>query len=252
MKIDYICLIAVLALSVVVPSHGKGTPHTFTTPDGRTLEATILQYSARNGKIQIERADGKKIWTLPTVFSAPDQAYIQKWIAVDKFLSSSSFKITGDSSKDKETEYDERDGARIKSRETTAVIYMLTLQNRTGFPLGDVRIEYRAFIEQKGYEGREDSSRVAGGQIQVNKIPDGQKITESTKAIRLQTSYVTKADYDSITSSRSYYAVKTFEDDLKGFWVRVYGPTVDGETVFREWCYPSDTIEDYTWQNVSE
>ena len=38
------------------------------------------------------------------------------------------------------------------------------------------------------------------------------------------------------------------EDDLKGFWIKVYGPSVDGEPTVREWCYPSDTKEDYTWQ----
>ena len=86
------CLFVIASLSA---SFGEGTLHTFTTPDGRSLNAAIKYYNERNGKIQIKREDGKELWTLPTVFSEPDQEYIQQWIAADQFMSPMKFKITG-------------------------------------------------------------------------------------------------------------------------------------------------------------
>jgi hypothetical protein len=48
------------------------------------------------------------------------------------------------------------------------------------------------------------------------------------------------------------YQRKVMEEQLKGFWVKVYGPELDGQQMCREWCYPSDTMEEYTWQEVTK
>ena len=84
MKNKCVAILGALLLSLsLLVSHGEDMLHAFTTPDGRSLNAVIKEYNPTNKKIQIEREDGKKIWTLPAVFSKEDQEYIQQWIAVD-------------------------------------------------------------------------------------------------------------------------------------------------------------------------
>ena len=100
MKTYYVLLFCCLFITTTpLVTLGEDALHTFTTPDGRSLKAVIKDYDDRTGKIQIEREDGKKLWTLPTAFSEPDREYIRQWIAVDQFMSTTKFKIKGDSTK---------------------------------------------------------------------------------------------------------------------------------------------------------
>ena len=110
------CALLLCCLFIIVsPSTGLGESalHTFTTPDGRSLNAVIKGYSDQNGKIQIEREDGKKLWVLATVFSEPDQEYVQQWIAFDRFRSPSTFKIKVDSEKNRDTQYEKQSDVTI-------------------------------------------------------------------------------------------------------------------------------------------
>ena len=229
------CLFAVASPST---SLGENTFRPFITADGRSLNAAIKDYNERNGKIQIKREDGKLIWTRPTVFSELDQEYIRQWIAVDQFMSSTKFRIKGDSDKD-----------RI-SKTKTRIEYEITLENKTDFPLKDLRIEYRTFILKQGYEGSRDSNRVGGGQLHIAEIPAGKKISQKVSPVNLSAGFRTITDFTSYTGSFSTSQQKIFQDCLKGFWVKVYGPEVDGKPVIREWCNPSDTSEKFSWQDI--
>jgi len=226
------CLFVIASPST---SFGEGALHTFTTPDGRSLNATIKDYNDRTGKIQLKREDGKELWTLPTVFSEPDQEYIQQWISADQFMSPMKFKITGDSSKNK------------ISKKRTQVGYEITLENKTDFPLTNLKIEYRAFILSQGYEGLGDTSRVDGGQLLIAEIPAGEQVSKKTLSIDLITTFrwVTETSYNGGSTS---YEKKTTAEHLKGFWIKVYGSAIDGTPTIREWCYPADTSDDFAWQ----
>lgn len=239
-------------LAIAATCLGKGTLHTFTTPDGRSLEAAILQYDARKGKIQIERADGKKLWTLPSVFIEKDQAYVQQWIVADQFMSPIKFKIKGQPQKDTSVSFRTVGGDQVKSGEKTSIVYELSLANRGGIAFRDIRIEYRAFIKCAGYEGREDSSRIDGGKLTLDKIPSGETKSCTLPPIGIATTFRVQTDYDSYSGTSTSYEIKIHQENLKGFWVKVYGPSVDGKPSVREWCYPSDTMEDFAWQAVSD
>ena len=52
----------------------------FTLPDGRSLEAEIVQYDERLGQVELKRADGKLVKIKPSVFVEEDQAYVDEWI----------------------------------------------------------------------------------------------------------------------------------------------------------------------------
>lgn len=230
------CLFVIASLSA---SFGEGTLQTFTTPDGRSLNAVVKGYNERTRKIQLEREDGKELWTLPTVFSEPDQEYIQQWVAADQFMSPTKFKIKGDSDKD------------TISKKKTTIEYEITLENRTDFPLKDLRIEYRAFILNQGYGGLGDSNRVGGGQLLIAETLDGEKVSLQTQPVHLVTKFITVSEFSS-SSGTTTYQKKTKSECLKGFWVRVYGPIIDGNPTIREWCNPPDTSEDFAWQDKTK
>lgn len=235
MKICYVFLLCCLFI-ITSPSIslGEGTLHTFTTLDGRALKAKIKTYNERTKKIQIEREDGKLVSTLPSVFSELDQEYIQQWIAADQFMSLTKFRIKADST---ETEI---------SKNKTEVVYEITLENKTDYPFKDLRIEYRAFILSQGYEGCSDSSRVGGGQLQISEIPAEKKISQQANPISLISQF-TRVSESSRWEGSTTYEKKTMRENLKGFWIKVYGPENDGTPTIREWYYPSNTSEDFSW-----
>ena len=249
MKYTYAILFTLLLLSSS-PAGPRDALHTFTTPDGRTLKASIIQYDAAKNSIRIQREDGAKFWTAPTAFTEADQAYIQQWILADQFLSSMRFKIDGKSNEETDIQYKTVDGDRIKESEKTTVDYQLTLLNRTAYALKNLRIEYRAFIQRTGYGNHKDQNRVVSGKVSLNEIDAGKTGICHIPTLELETVYQTRRDISTSDTGRisySSYAVKTNEDDLKGIWVRVYGPSLDGEQLYREWCYPADTMKRFEW-----
>ncbi|MEN8254970.1 MAG: hypothetical protein ABFR33_05815 [Verrucomicrobiota bacterium] len=222
MKIHYALLFCCLFVAAA-PSKGfgEGAFHTFTTPDGRTLNAAVKGYNAGNGKIQIEREDGKKLWILPTVFSEPDQEYVQQWIAADQFMSPSKFKIEGKKTKNK------------ISDKKTEVVYEITLENKTDFPIKDIRIEYHASISVKDYRKKKDSKRLDSGELHIAGIPAGGKILQTTKPMNMVK-----------LSSPCCGMVK--EEKLDGFWFNVHGPETEGKPAIREWGDPSDASRKFS------
>jgi len=247
MKIHYALLLCCLFVAAF-PSTGLGerTLHTFTTPDGRTLNAVIKGYNARTGKIQIERKDGKEVWILPTAFSEPDQEYIQQWIVADQFMSPTKFKIEGDSDKNTTSKHTTQHSRKTKLEDKTEIVYELSLENKMDFSLKDLKIEYRAFILNKSHEDQqEDSSRVGGGHLIIAEIPAGGETSQKLLPITLFTQFKIASDG---YSNATLYDRKIGQEYLEGFWIKVYGPEVDGKPAIREWCYPSDTRKDFTWQ----
>jgi hypothetical protein len=94
---------------------------------------------------------------------------------------------------------------------------------------------------------------VEGTRLDIGDVEAGEQI-EATIKIQLSTDYVMVAQSSqsySGTHSYTYYGKKTYEDDLKGFWIRVYGPSIDGKPAIREWCYPSDTCDDFEWPDTT-
>ena len=245
----FICSLLFAAFSST--SFGEGTLHTFTTPDGRTLNAAIKGHNSSNGKIQIEREDGKKLWTRPTVFSEADQQYINQWIAADQFMSSIKFKIEGKKKKNTIPMHIPSFASHASMHESRIEIeYEITLENKTDFPLKDLKIEYRAFILNQSHEGKEDSNRVDGGELHIYEIPAGGKISKKVQATSLSTNF--KIIWEkSFSGSLSKSQIKTSKEQLKGFWLKVYGPEIDGNAAIRNWCNPPNTIENYAWQKYT-
>ena len=240
MKIHCAFLLCCLFAAASPPTgFGEGIGfRSFTTSDGRSLSATIKDYNPHSKKIQLKREDGKLIWVLPTVFNEPDREYIRQWIAVDQFMSPAKFKITGDSTKKETSRYQTYGGQKFKIEDKTEIEYEITLENKTGVPLKDLKIEYRGFIFNKGYEDREDSNRIGGGKLIIAEIPAGAKVVQKLRPITLLTLF-----------SRYDTSKKAHSEKMEGFWIRVFGPEINGKPAIREWCHPSDTRENFAWED---
>ena len=239
MKIYCIFLLCCLFVSAAPStSLGEVTFRPFVTTDGRSLNAAVKDYNERNGKIQIKREDGKLIWILPKVFSEPDREYIRQWIAVDQFMSPTKFRIKGSPKKSRISEH------------KTEVVYEITLENKTDFPLNGLRIEYRAFVLNKGYDDKENSSRVDGGQLHIAEIPAGKPISEKTKAMTLITQFKHVKETTGTIGVYDIYDKKISSEKLEGFWIKVHGPEIDGKPSVREWCNPPDTRKNFAWKDA--
>lgn len=125
----------------------------------------------------------------------------------------------------------------------TKIDYEITLENNTDFSLKELRIEYRAFIQKTG----KSHTRVDEGQLLITKIPVGEKASLKAQPIDLITKFETVHEEDSLGYTTSYQE-KNSREKLEGFWVKVYGPEVDGTPTVREWCNPPDTSENFAWQ----
>ena len=91
MKNIYICIFA----SILLVAKATGVQyHSFTDLEGRKLEAKILSFDNRSGKIELERQDGKTFKVKPSLFSESDQDYILKWITANQVLSEENLRIS--------------------------------------------------------------------------------------------------------------------------------------------------------------
>lgn len=252
-------MIPVVALSIASLSFASNTEpayRTFTAPDGRTISAAVINHNSRNGKVQILREDGGKVWIPPTAFSEQDQEYIRHWIEVDRFMSGTGLKISGKMHKeDCESEIEGRPKTRRKAdviAGLTDVTYLIVLENKLNSDFVNLVIEYRAFIEDQGRKGKQDLIRVEVGQINIDCLPARSRIEKITDTFTLYVSNDIRQEYSSVRREYVTTHETVGKERLKGFWFRVYGPSIEGEKrAFREWCYPADTMVDYAWSDVS-
>ncbi len=214
----------------------------FTDTQGRAIEAKVVDFDDRKGQVKIERADGKRVWAPPEIFAQDDQAYIQEWIKANRILSKKNLRVSLDK------ERGERHGGRESLSEEEEVYFEVEFYNRTKEPIEGVRVEYKYFIE--GHRG--GHARTVNGSFVLNKLaPQGRRTIE-TKTTKLKTTYHIETEissgYRTGRSSTSYYYVKDTEEDLDGFWVRIYGPEVNGISSYRDISYPSDLKDKRRWE----
>lgn len=217
----------------------------------------------------MERIDGARVWASPDLFSEEDQVYIQEWISAQQVLSEKhlrlSFRKMRESVEDEkgprpDQELNQELGEIFNGE---AVHFEITLDNRSIQPIEDLKIEYRYFIQvdnkglfyrQPGVNGRIISEppgkliRRISGHANIDRI-------QPTSSLTIQTSVVVFGEYRRrirVTQPGTgkflgYDELTVVREDLSGIWVRLYGPDVDGQKVFRDVCYPTDLQKKVTW-----
>ena len=70
--------VAVLLSVMLVPQLVRSELHVFSLPDGQVLEAKIVSFDAKSGRVVLERKDGKRAKVNPSGFVGADQQYIKE------------------------------------------------------------------------------------------------------------------------------------------------------------------------------
>ena len=132
--------------------------HAFELKDGRALEAEIVDYDGRSGKVTLKRSDGKRVPVPTNIFIEKDQAYIRDWVSLNAFLSNTlSVNISDRTSKkwkeEQKTDVRYTDGTVEKDFihniiKYEEVVFDVEFNNQGGVSLDDLMIEYCVYYEQ--------------------------------------------------------------------------------------------------------
>lgn len=259
-------------------SANAGELRSFTASDGRTLEARIVNYDADSGKVQIERADKKRITVSAEAFSAADQRYILKWAAATGFAAPSKLRIAvkreevGTTEKKHEVDFSqENTGGRrggggvqtVAKDERTKYRYLLTLENKSGVPINNIVVEYRIYYNQQKPVVDEKANQYRPQDREVD-IPDRYKAVDELKikdgrdrlkpiAPKETRTFST----DAVTllerkANRPYDDKINLKADLAGVWIRLTMKGPDGKEIVREIAAPASVTRKFPWDPPEE
>ena len=248
-----LCLLLLLGVAVV-----KAEMHEFNLPDGRTLEAEIVDYDARRGLVELKRTDGKRVKIKPSIFIPDDQAYIEEWGQSLAFLSDRLLEIECNDTvveKTKEKEIKDvtyTDGQVVKDFITTVktidkTAFELVFNNTSSTALSGVRMEYGIFYEQSEMAWQmkpEQVQKVFYGKTDVPALPEKSKITVLTEAV------TTHEDSINPIPQAGGDQRRPGKGEVHGIRVRLYMKTPTGKEVMRELCQPETLSEKkFPWKD---
>ncbi len=223
---------------------------TFTDTEGRSIEAKIVEFDSAQGRVQIERKDGKTVWVPPSAFSEEDQAYIHRWSQIHTMLDETALKVTvepvEERSRNRQLVYDTRFDSSYEmgrwGKASKAVSCRMVLKNRSGGPIGPLRIEYRYLI------GGKLEYRIPGAFGEVTLAPGEERILTGDMHL-LAEHYKISTVYTKEYPSGIDKEVKYGEDELEGVWVRISDPELEGESATRDICMPEKAGAQHLWED---
>ncbi len=220
----------------------------FTDKEDRAVEAKVVHFDARSGKVTLESRKHRKSTVSISIFSEEDQVYIKEWLSVRNFLSSSKLRISVVKKKEKAT-----DSKSQTRRPKPPCHYEIRLLPSSGTTFDAIQIEYCIYVNKDRSKG-DDTLSVISEQIDNIQLVAQKMRIERTKAVKLFRDYEAKIEtnysiYSGTTTSTSYNKIS--EDDLKGVCVRVYLTTPSGKILMREICEPSSIAKRYEWKGPS-
>ena len=125
----------------------------FSSADGRNIRGRIVKYDAHRKKLFFERDNKKQMWIAPAAFCQEDRDYIREWIVADRFRSESFLKISI-KKKTHPTENTTGGGGPYAKKRIKPISYEITLKNKIGSAIKDVRIYYSCCVERDRVGGR--------------------------------------------------------------------------------------------------
>jgi hypothetical protein len=254
MKFKNINIISIVSFTLF-SSFSYAEMHAFSLPDGRALEAEVVDYNARTGLVDLKRADGKRVKVKPDVFVEEDQAYIKEWNAAKSFTSDKFLKISFDEEilkrwkeeiyknlTDTEGNVEEYLMKEIKYED---VAYQVELRNMNKTPLDGMRMEYRVYYEQsrENRDKQKPAQYIWAAKSDISPIPGGQSVKVVTKPVTIYDDNLNPigwADGSERVPGRG---------DVHGIRARIYLKTASGKEIMREACYPKNLSSgEFAWK----
>jgi hypothetical protein len=250
-------MIIYLHLLLTLPMLCFAQLHTFTLPDGRTVDAEILSLHEQRGTVELRRADGKVVNVKPSIFVQTDQQKIQAWAANRSFLSDRSLQVDIEKTlveNWKEKEYQDleyTDGSVVKElmKETRfeEVAFDLTLKNRSKMALDSLSIEYIIYYEQSetAWDKPQVEQKTERGAYQIASLQPNQSDQSQSKSVIIYDDNIAEKRW---TSGGNRVGGK---GDIHGIRMRIF-KQIDGEIIFREFIYPDSlSATTYPWTDES-
>ncbi len=229
--------------------------HEFRTPDGKSVQAEIVDFNAKLGKVTLKRQGGKRVRVNPSVFIEVDQKYIKEWASLAGFRSESLFKIScEDKLVEKWTEPvmqsinygGEMVKETVAEKKYKRLLFDVNLENKNGVPLENLQFEYRIFYEQEEQPQPGKivvKKKVESGVLKTVQLASKGKKTLTTKSVVLcNTEYSGDIPWDGGISGEKA------SGELKGIWLRIFCTTESGQMVTRNVYQPSSLEGKYSWK----
>lgn len=242
-------LLAALLLPALTPLRGQGESRTFTSKDGRTIEAEVLGFKGET--LRIRRVDtGREVQLPVSALAEEDQRSVRKFIRENPAL------------RDAVKPGDIRvEFSRAKfERETTATAYWrdenveswgfsIGLLNQTNVPVEGLRVDYVLFARIDPDEVYSPSRRKSeaermertSGSEHIAALPSLQRVTVRTKPV--VTTRVKYTDGARIITNDGKLRASWRDKALHGVWFRVY----DGDTLVHEASSPDNLRTNERW-----
>lgn len=243
----FLWLGCVVAAALALNAEAELRP--FSLPDGRTIEAEIIEYNAKLDRVELKRADGKLVKVKPSIFVEKDQAYIKEWALLSNVFNKSNLKV--DFKEKIEEKW--RDDTDAHQRAYERVVYELTLENKAQMPIDGLAAEYRIFYEQeenirkkqKNDDGFEKvlNSKVLGGKLDIGTLEPKAAHEVSTDSVVLEKFEFNLSDY--------YYPggdPESTSGEVTGIWLRLSVTTPGGQRVERDFFEPQGIEGKYAWE----
>ncbi|VGO11548.1 hypothetical protein PDESU_00093 [Pontiella desulfatans] len=216
--------------------------HAFKLPDGRSVEAEIMDYNAKLGQVELQLANGSRKKIDPTIFVQADQDYIKEWASLDGFRSSSQFKI--ECAKKKLEQWKEGDDAFETKFEK--YVYEVSLANRTASEIDPLKVEYRIYYEQEENDMATkkvvNHQQVKSGTLDVERVRAKETRRANTEPVVLKEFEFNMSDYYVEGGDP-----ESTSGELKGIWVRLTVKTKSGQTAVRDVYEPDSIKGKYAW-----
>jgi hypothetical protein len=169
-------------------------PRTFTSTDGRTVEAEIV--SATPDVVTIKLTSGQTLATQISKFSSGDQEYIATWRKEHPVAIKYAF--TANYTKDKTGSSKSKRGNTVDTTDTW--ICKMKIANRSGQTLENVKVNYDIYYKES--DGNKLVMRKVSDSASIDGIKHLQEVIVPTKEIKLTTSQL-EGGYYYIDGSKS-------------------------------------------------
>jgi len=202
--------IVYLGLFLFAASSAVAQMHTFTNSSGSTLEAKLVSH--KDGKITLQRADGKEFEVKPEIFSTADQKFIAQWIAVTPAHVNYRFRIDGDKK-------------RLGGNQWA---YVISIINQSQDEVTNLNFNYRVLYNS--YDGKASANRNEGSEHLEAKLKFNRTLEITTKGVEI-------------------YNEEWAKGQIFGCLLQVTDST---GKVIEEWTSSELYMKGKTWENTTE
>jgi hypothetical protein len=189
----------VVAVILLFASPVCAEMHVFSLQDGRVLEAEIVDYNGKLGKVTLKRLDGKRVPVKVNIFVEVDQQYIKEWAASNAFLSDSILQVKCNDQVLKKWKEEEKRDIRYTGGEVEEgfvhnvikyedIVYAFTFKNTASTSIRGLHLEYCIYYEQSYMvweEKPEMEQKTFSSSLELSELKEKLEVTVNTKPVMI-------------------------------------------------------------------